>query len=337
MRLVTLAIAAITTGLAGTVLAACARPLPQVPRAPEAPAPLLVVSLPHFALRTAAWSELHAWLATEARSPDDEELADPILEEAVRAYHAALADDVRDERFAAGARALAGCADLRCAASSLEGTPFAAPFASALPVFLARGWTDRATRARDAVERARAAYGAEAEALHDRLVRDLGAEPGAAGAAGTPGGARAAGAQPTVTVDVVAEAPPPGREALVRAPLARQSACFVAVPKETDRMHDARIVDCLLGHVALALAPRSEIHAALVSALGAPRGQRAYGLVAIHAVAAVVTAWEPKHASVLRRSAAAVEPAAMEWLAKEWPSRMRGEAPAAFAARFAAR
>lgn len=105
-------------------------------------------------------------------------------------------------------------------------------------------------------------------------------------------------------------------------------------------MHDARIVDCVLAYAALRLDSRSALAVALGRELAA-RGKsselgRAWTALVVHAVAVVVGAWEPKHASVLRRSAASVMPHAMEWLAREWPARMRGEPVADIAKRYAA-
>jgi hypothetical protein len=58
-------------------------------------------------------------------------------------------------------------------------------------------------------------------------------------------------------------------------------------------------------------------------------------VLVVHAVATAVTGLEAKHTSPLRRSASAAMPEALEWLAHEWPSRMRGEPAPAFAKRYA--
>jgi hypothetical protein len=53
----------------------------------------------------------------------------------------------------------------------------------------------------------------------------------------------------------------------------------------------------------------------------------------IHAVARIVSVWEPRHRSVYRRSAASVEGATLEWLAHEWHGRPSPAEP--FVVRFA--
>jgi hypothetical protein len=94
-------------------------------------------------------------------------------------------------------------------------------------------------------------------------------------------------------------------------------------------MHNARVFDCVLTYAAIRLASRSALARALSRELAA-RGipgefDRAWTALVVHAVAATIaTGWEPKHASVLRQSAAAAMPDVMTWLADEWPSRMRG-------------
>jgi hypothetical protein len=105
-------------------------------------------------------------------------------------------------------------------------------------------------------------------------------------------------------------------------------------------MHDARVVDCVLAYAALRLASRSDLARALGRELGA-RGMagdldRAWTALVVHAVATTVSAWEPKHASVLRQSAASVMPEIMAWLAAEWPSRLRGAPADDLAKRYAA-
>ena len=103
-------------------------------------------------------------------------------------------------------------------------------------------------------------------------------------------------------------------------------------------MHDARIVDCVLGYAALRLDASSELAMAIDRELVARgRGgerERAWAALVAHAVAATVSAWEPRHDSALRRSASVVMPELMEWLAHEWPARVRGEAPPSFAKRY---
>lgn len=307
-------------------------------RPQEPPPSVLVVTVDRLALRTTVWMELHALLATAGRTktemPDD-------LEGAARGYEHALAGDDRDEALAGATRALEACADEKCARAALAGTPFAAPFTLALPGFVARHWADRAATARAGVEAARTAMGPEVDGIAKRVAKDLGFEwPDAA-----------------PPVDIVTDAPPAGRAAPVRAILGlRGNVCFVP-PKpdatekligamtgatakepepETPRMHDARIIDCVLVYGTLRAGAKSAMRDALVGELGEKEGERAYLLMTVHAVAAVVTNWEPKHVSVLRRSAMSVETPAMKWLALHWAERMRGEEATTFAKRFAA-
>jgi hypothetical protein len=280
---------------------------------------VLVVGLEQVALRTAAWVELHAWLASAARG--SRATGDPDLDLAVRGYGDVLAGDDRDEALARTTRALAACEDEACARNAVTGSAFATPYLAALPGFLAKHWMARAEIARAGVEVARAAVTPEVvEPLVAKLARDLGIDwP----------------ASPPI-VDVVSDAPDPGRDAPIRVLLSARGSCFLKDRGHTERMTDARIVDCALAYAADGLATKSSLHAALAAALGEASGRRAYTLVAVHASAVVTTAWEPKHVSVLRRSAASVEPDAMEWLAEHWPERMRGEDAASFAKRFAA-
>jgi hypothetical protein len=292
-------------------------------RAPERPerrppARVLVVGLEQVALRTAAWVELHAWLATAARG--SRETGDPELDAAARSYAEVLAGDDRDEVLARTRRALAVCENEACARTAVTGSPFAAAYLAALPGFLARHWTVRAELARAGIEAARAAVTPEVEPLVVKLAQDLGV--------GWP-------SSPPI-VDVVTDAPEPGRDAPIRVLLHARGSCFVKERDHTERMRDARIVDCVLAYAADGLAAKSTLHAALARELGEREGRRAYLLVAIHASAMVTTGWEPKHVSVLRRSAASVAPDAMAWLAEHWIERMRGEAVDTFAKRFAA-
>jgi hypothetical protein len=293
-----------------------ARPVP----AARVPPCVLVVGLPQIALRTTAWVELHAWLAAAARSHTD--IGDPELDAAARAYATALADDPRDELLARTAHVLEACDDERCARAAVTGTTFAQPYLAALPGFLARHWTERAGVARDAMEAARAAMADEVDALVTIVARDLALEWPV-----TP---------PVVTF--VASAPEPGADAPIGILLGARGSCFARGAKESDHVHDARIVDCVLAHALLSLEGRSALGVAVDRELtsrgkNAERG-RAWTALVAHAVATTVSAWEPRHAPALRRSTAVVMPATMEWLAEEWPARLRGEAPASFAKRY---
>jgi hypothetical protein len=317
-------------------LIGCPYATPGQARAParKPPPRVLVVGLEHIALKTSAWVELHAFLAAAARgraarngataagaAPAGE--GDPELDAAARGYADALADDDRDEALARTTRALEPCEDEKCARAAVAGSRFATSYLAALPAFLERGWTDQAEIARASIETARSALGDEADALIARVAQDLAIEwP----------------ASPAI-VHVVANAHEPGREALVRVSLAARSSCFASEPEETPRMHDARIVACVLTYAALRLEPRSALAVALGRELTA-RGRsselhRAWTALVVHAVATTIAGWEPKHRAVLRRSAASVVPGAMAWLAREWPSRMRGEPVDSLAKRYA--
>jgi hypothetical protein len=261
----------------------------------------MTVQLEQIALRTSAWVELHATLASEG------------------AYDDALRNDLRGDALADATRAVARCGDDRCALTALEGTRFARPFAAALPAFVSARWHERAVAARAGIDRVRTAWRVEVAPLVARLADDLAVE--------WPDG--------PVVVDVVAQAPPAAREALVPVVLGARGSCFVASSKEAQRLRDARVIDCVLGYAAMSLAERSAIYQELSAALGERRARRAFELLAIHAVAATVRGWERSHVSSLRRSANAVEREALVWLAESWPARAGGEAPRFFARRYA--
>jgi hypothetical protein len=288
---------------------ACAKPLP-APRPRQPPPRVLLVGVEQVTLRTSAWVELHAWLAAAGRGK--REIGDPVLDTSALAYGAALGEDERDELIARTTHALQACDEEKCARAAITGTPFATAYLDALPVFLGSHWMARATTARAGVEVARAAIGPEMEAYTTQLAKDLALEwPAAA-----------------PIVDVVTDSPEPGPEAPIRALLAARGSCFEAERGETTRMHDTRIVDCVLVYAALGMQERSK--------LGVGLDARSWTALVVHAVATVMTGVEPRHVSLLRRSAAAVMPEKLEWLAKEWPARLRGEAPADFAKRYVA-
>lgn len=294
--------------------AACTADRPKIPRR-EPPPHALVVSIDRVSLRATAWTELHAWLAAAARGgaepPDG-------LRRQVERYADALRDDDRDERLAAATRALAACETDACAAQALDGTPLAAPLRGALGPFEARLWIDRSAAALAGVEVARAALARpEVEPLIAVVAEDLGvAWPDAA------------------IVDVVAEAPPPGRDALVPVVLGAGGACFARGDRrETERVHDARIIDCALVQAVLGLADRGRLAAALARLLPAADAERAFQAAVVHAVALAVTAWAPRHVSVYRRSAEAAAPRVLAWLRDGFAHH---QDPDAFAARYAA-
>ncbi|HEY8077664.1 MAG TPA: hypothetical protein VIF62_26240, partial [Labilithrix sp.] len=121
-------------------LAACAcGGAPQKPQPREtAPPPALVVTLDRVALRTTAWTELHAWLATRAR--DDEATLD--FAPGVREYREALDDS--GAKLEAARDELAACNDTKCAHAVMQRTPFARAFDDAFEPFYARKWGERA-------------------------------------------------------------------------------------------------------------------------------------------------------------------------------------------------
>lgn len=284
------------------------------PTTPEKSLPrILLVETPHVSLRTSAWVELHTWIAAVARSPREEE--DPEIDEAAKGYVAALASDAPDELLGRTTSALAACTDDDCARAALAGTPFAEAYAGTLPGFLAKQWAEHATQARSGLEVARAAMSAEVGPLVKQIARDLAIDWPAA---------------PPV-VDLVTEAPLPGAEAPVGVVLAtRGGGCLSKHRDEAQRVRDARIVDCVLVRAVIGLRERSEIG----RETSIDRGK--WAALVVHAVATATTAWEPAHESVLRGSAEKNMPEAMAWLAREWPSRLHGEAAAAFAKRYAA-
>lgn len=288
----------------------------------KAPPRVLVVRLDHVALRASAWVELHSWLAASARA--QREIGDPELDAAARGYASVLASGDRDEALTQSLRATEACDDETCARAAVAGSPFASAYLAALPRFLARHWQDRAEISRATMEVARASMGEQAEAMTLRLAKDLAIDWPAA----------------PLPVDVVVEAPEPGRDAPIGVLLAAQGSCFATRRNESARLRDARVVDCVLAYSALRLEGRSSLAAALRRELSA-RGRasdlaRAWTALVTHAVATVVSGLEPKHVSVPRRSVAAIMPGIMSWLAREWPKRMQGEPAEELAKRYAA-
>jgi len=313
--------------IAAFCVASCARHVPRPPPT-QPPARALVVTEGRVALKASAYVELHLWLAAAARTGAE---LPAELEPARRAYVRSLEDDDEDLLLARTTRALSECSDDRCSSTAVAPEGFGSSFDRALPSFVERAWLTRATTAWTALEAAHAVLGATgpaAEALFTRVAGDLGISwPDRA-----------------VPIDVVSEPPPLGRDALVPVALAARGRCFVRERRPDDlpaeRVGRARILDCILVHALLAMrGPEltGTLHRTLVDALGPHDGERAWSLLAIHTTAAVVSGWEPRHRSVYRRSAAAVEGPMLEWLAKEWRGATGGEAPEAFAARYAAR
>ncbi len=296
-------------------LGACARSRPPPPPR-EPPARVLAVGLDQISLRANAYVELHCWLAAAARGAS---LPPPGLDAAIGPYRRALSDDDADELLARTTRALSECTDDRCAEGALANAPFGGAFARALPRFSDRSWSERAGASRAAIEIARAVLTEETDALVRRLEDDL------------------AIARPhdPAPVDVVAEAPPPGQDAIVPVVLAAHGTCF-AKAEAGGRAQEARILDCVLVQAMRGLRSRSTLAAVLERELGPREAARAWDALVSHAVAATLTAWEPRHLSPMRRSALATEPRVLEWLAESWRARASGEQPAqAFAARYA--
>jgi phage baseplate assembly protein W len=275
-------------------------------------------------LRTSAYVELHLWLAATAKSGAE---VDRKLEPAKAAYRRSFENDDEDALLARTTRELAACSDDRCAIAAVASQGFGPAYARALSSFATRRWRDRATTAWIGIEVAHAALGSPAaEALFERAAAELGVR----------------WPERPVPVDFVSEAPPPGRTALAPAALATKSACFVpgrgSKGKDDRSVSDARVIDCVLVHGLLATpdAMRGPLYDTLVRELGDRDGSRAWTLVAIHGAAAIVQGWEPRHRSVHRRAAEAVEGTMLDWLANEWRG-ASGEPVEAFAVRYAAR
>lgn len=324
--------ASTTTLVASAIAAFCgascaARPPRPPPREP--PARALSVTDGRVSLRATAYVELHAWLAAAARTGED---LGPALEPARRAYARSLRDDDDDAVLRRTTRALSVCSDDRCASAAVAGEGFGSAYDRALPPFVARTWLERATAAWIGLEATRGVLGElgpVADALFLRAASDLGV----------------AWPEEPVAIAVVSEAPPVGTAALAPIALATRGRCFARAPsvarRPYARVDHARVLDCLLVHALVGLAGDERGRAgplfdALALELGARDGERAWTLAVLHAVAAVVTGWEPAHRSVYRRSAEAVELPMLAWLAAEW--RGAGAEPlAAFASRYAAR
>lgn len=304
--------------IAALCAASCSRPPASPP--PKGPPPrVLLVSDGLFTLRATAYLELHTWLATAARS--DAEVP-PEYDEAKRAYALVLRDDEDDTQLARTTRALASCLDDRCAGAAV-GESFGPLYERALPDFVARAWQARAGAAWVGISAARGALSArttEVTALWSRLLEDLDVQRPSA----------------SIPVDVVSESPPAGRDALGPVALGVRGPCFVRDRgRRSARVNDARLLSCLFVHALLALPNHAEggpLHDALVRELGPRDGARAWSLLVIHAVSAIVSKWEPKHVSVHFRSARALEEPMLAWLAREW--RGRAERSEAFDSRY---
>jgi hypothetical protein len=283
----------------------------------EPPARQIVVTEGRVSLRTSPYIELHTWLAAAAKTDADIGLE---LAPAKSAYVRSLANDDADELLERSLKALSTCSDDRCAMAAVAETGFGYAYARALPVFLAKHWLTRAEAAWAGIEASHAALGVAAEAIFARAAGELGV----------------AWPDRAIAIDVVSEAPPPARAALLPVGLATSGTCFARAAKNADaRLRDARVVDCLLVRALLDEGASSPLRATLVRELGPHDGARAWSLLVVHVVAAIVTGWEPNHVSAYRRSAAAAERDVLEWLAHDW--RASAEPHDAFAARYVAR
>ncbi len=304
----------------------------------DPPARQILVTEGHVSLRTSAYVELHTFLAAAARR--NVELESP-LEPARRAYKRSLEGDDDDALLARTAQALSSCSDDRCAREAVASTGFGYAYERALPFFMARHWLERASAAWVGVEASQAALtgangwdgwnGSPGEALLTRAGSELGV----------------VWPDRPIAVDVVSESPPPGRAALISVALAARGSCFVRprsagrrvagfdTNEETGNVQFARILDCIIVRALVEPSVRSPLRSLLVRELGRTDGERAYALVVVQTVAAVVTGWESRHVSVDRRSSAVAETHIAEWLLREWRG-ARSEPPEALGARLVA-
>lgn len=273
--------------------ASCAKA--RAPR-PHSPVPaVLVVADQHIALRQNEFVELHASLATAARGEHEEGASQT-------AYERVLERDEDDALLGATSRALAECIDLRCALEALDKHGLAAEFARALPTFTTNEWDDRAAIGWRAVERAHAAFGTRSEGVLLTLAKDL----------------AITWARLPPPVDVVSVAPPVGRTALVAPLLGARGPCFSRRSGESDDVQNARVVDCV---VLRALLAGDSPHRASL-------GERFWTVLVVHAVAATVTALEPRHISVDRRAVGITEPAMLEVITRSWHGGPLSDLPA---------
>ena len=223
------------------------------------------------------------------------------------AYEKVLDKDDADDVLERTSNALASCSDDACASHTLRGTAMGAAFERALALFVDKHWTERAASARAGVDGLRAEMGDWFDGALLALGRDLGVQ----------------WPDEPVVVAIVTESAPAGRAALAPSTLASRGSCFVR-----DKADPAT---CVLTHAFFRLGAASDLRRMLDRHLDAIAAERAWKLLVIHAVAAAT----PKRVSPLRASAMVVAPAALSWLEKEWPARVRGEPIESFAARYA--
>lgn len=299
-------------------------------------------------LRASAYLELHVWLAAlsknadanadtnaDADANDEARSLEPEIAAAIPAYARSLANDDDGVIFERAARRLAECANDACALRAIETEGFGRAYGRALPLFLARHWFDRASDAWIGIETAHATLsgGPATEALMSLLLRDLGVTPQRE--VTDMNGSK-------TTIDFVSRTPPTPRDALFSSTISVRGSCFRR-PKtskgqdEANRIASATLLGCLTTRVLVfdpSLRKSAPSRAILVKELGERDGERAFDLLLVHASAVIVTNWEPRHSSVDRMSARAVEEATLRWLAQEWRG-TNAEAADVFARRYA--
>ena len=253
---------------------------PRHPPERRPPPHVLVVGLEQVALRTTAWVELHAWLAAEAREHAHAEL------DGRHAYRASPDDD-RDELSVArpSPRGLRRreVRPSRRRRDALRG---------ALPRRAAR--LPRAPLDRARIHRARRRGGCT------RGARTRGRAAGDEARAGS----RHRLAAPPPVVDLVSDAPVARqRRADPHAPRRARAVASRGRARESERMHDARIIDCVLAYAAIASI--TERARASPQPRAAARGrasdlERAWSALVVHASPRRSTGCEPRHSSALR-------------------------------------
>jgi hypothetical protein len=276
------------------------------------------------------------WLAELAKTEDEQKTEiEPEIAAAVPAYARSLTNDDDGAIFERSARRLAECANDTCALQAIEPEGFGRTYARALPVFITKHWFDRASDAWIGIEAAHATLsgGPANEALITLTLKDLGID--------TP--KEQLTDNDTTAIDFTAHTPPTPHDALFSFAISARGSCFRRPQKgksadEDSRVASSNLLGCLLTRM-LVFDPKvkknAPAHAVLVKELGEKDGARAFNLLLVHASAVIVTNWEPRHVSVDRMSARAVEEKTLHWLAKEWRG-TKSEPADAFAQRYAA-
>lgn len=278
---------------AASCVAGCARPPKSTPPPHGPPAAYILVRTEHLSLRSSASLELHAMLATAARK--DEPLP-AAFEPARAAYARVFADDDDDDALRRMFRGLAAEPE---STNALAERGLDNVFLRARSQF-APEWEARSRVTWTALERARAAMDERMDGALAALTKTLGvtwSAPLDPASTSTP------------TVDLVAESPPAGRRGLLTPFLAARGPCFAG--EAFNSVNNARIADCVIVRALLSGDRHGDSPRAHLS-------ERFFTVLVVHAVAAVVTRIEPKHASVDRRAVAAVEPDLLAFLTREW-------------------